>query len=547
MFFLFQDKVQKYNDLESDVKNLNGKLTKQKDNLLWYSEENENLKLKIIKLTQNVQSLEGSKKEFEKSIQKLQVTNHDLDKEVLRLEEKLVIFRDLFGKDSKLSSSLRRRSYQSDEERDEERMFKNALAPLIKEIKEKDNQIKTLKEAMEEKNSQIESLTSEIDRLDQNIAAQITEKIRNLHFSGDSSGENEHSECEAFTENSNRNSSNCHSSNVSRSNSIKLRTGSMSRSNSIKINNINSNHNSSNYSSTSTSNNVSRSNSIKIKSVSRSNSIKIKTNNVEQSGRISPEILMKNENDNNSTINENSAETTNNNEVETTTSKRNSSSVDEQGLTVTTDVFYGILREKKEMLEQKDREYYREKSVETTDDSTTNENTNTNTQTNFYSSSSSSRNRYSDSDSPTEIYTAIENALLDHYEENRPSPSLPSLAYNSDSKMCDKDMYEQLAELECMVNIKYKSPQVSPKQEYESNGTEGAQEANNEEENGPSTNENEELLECSGSSGGSRKSGELDERDSCNSEKLKEIIRLKGDGKSREGMDEVYYLDRGKD
>ena len=72
-------------------------------------------------------------------------------------------------------------------------MLTNALAPLMEEIKEKDHQIRTLHEAMEDKNLKIDSLTLEVDQLHQNIAAQITEKIRHVRVSGgsgcDSSGE----------------------------------------------------------------------------------------------------------------------------------------------------------------------------------------------------------------------------------------------------------------------------------------------------------------------------------------------------------------------
>ena len=407
--YYFQEKVDKFNDLEEEVKQLNGKLKKEKGNVLWYSEENEKLKIKIMKLSQNIQSLESSKKEFEKTIHQLQDTNKELDAEVKRLEEKLKIYGDLFGKDSKLSSSLRRRSYQSDEERDEEIMFKNALAPLMEEIKEKDSQIRSLHEAMEEKNLHIESLTSEIDRLDQNIAAQITEKIRNMHLSGDSSGENDQSESETYSE--------------------KL----------ICVNKRDRNSNE--YDA----------------DESPTNSIPRKNSTVGQPGRISPELNINNEN----TYLDKNKENNNNNSTGDTSP--------DQELTVTTDVFYGMLRDHQENMEQNDLNYYR--SI----------NDVTQSPTPRIDISKHDEHRYSGADSPTEtkFYITIENALLDNYnEDSRPSTSLPSLTNtpNNDvtnneteedisfKKMFVEDMCEQLAELECMVNIKYKSPQVSPKQ-----------------------------------------------------------------------------------
>ena len=106
--------MDKFNDVKDvkEVKALNGKLKEKKGNSQWYSKENERLKIKIERLSQNIQSLETSKKEFEKTIHQLQETNKDLDMEVKRLDEQTRVYSDLFAKDSRISMSLRRRSYQ---------------------------------------------------------------------------------------------------------------------------------------------------------------------------------------------------------------------------------------------------------------------------------------------------------------------------------------------------------------------------------------------------------------------------------------------------
>ena len=60
------------------MKVLNGKLKKEEGNSHWYSEENKRLKIKIERLSHNIQSLESSKKDFEKTIHQLQGQCNDI-------------------------------------------------------------------------------------------------------------------------------------------------------------------------------------------------------------------------------------------------------------------------------------------------------------------------------------------------------------------------------------------------------------------------------------------------------------------------------------
>lgn len=184
---LLQERMKHFDDVEELVEQLEIQVKKERAHAQWYADENDNLKIKIAKMADTIAKLEESKSDFERSIHQLSDKNKDLNDDVKRLEEKLEIYGHLFGKDSKLYSSLKRRSIQS--ERDEEKIIEKALSPLMEEIKEKDIQIRNLSKEVEEKQSTINSLTDEIDILEANLAAMVTEKIRKLHSAGDSSSE----------------------------------------------------------------------------------------------------------------------------------------------------------------------------------------------------------------------------------------------------------------------------------------------------------------------------------------------------------------------
>ena len=138
-------------------------------------------------MADTIRNLERSKFEFEQSVRELSDTNKDLNNDVKRLEQKLEIYTELFDKDSNFHSSLKRRSYQGDpsQEQADEKLIENALAPLMEEIKEKDVQIRNLQKAVEEKEVIVNSLNKEIDTLETNLAAMVTEKIRNMQVSND--------------------------------------------------------------------------------------------------------------------------------------------------------------------------------------------------------------------------------------------------------------------------------------------------------------------------------------------------------------------------
>ena len=139
-------------------------------------------------MADTIRNLERSKFEFEQSVRELSDTNKDLNNDVKRLEQKLEIYTELFDKDSHFHSSLKRRSYQGDpssQEQADEKLIENALAPLMEEIKEKDFQIRNLQKAVEEKEVIVNSLNKEIDTLETNLAAMVTEKIRNMQVSSD--------------------------------------------------------------------------------------------------------------------------------------------------------------------------------------------------------------------------------------------------------------------------------------------------------------------------------------------------------------------------
>ena len=159
----------------------------EQSHVQWYFDENEKLKIQTAKMADTIRNLERSKFEFEQSVRELSDTNKDLNNDVKRLEQKLEIYTELFDKDSNFHSSLKRRSYQGDpcQEQADEKLIENALAPLMEEIKEKDAQIRNLQKTVEEKEVIINSLNKEIDTLETNLAAMVTEKIRNMQVSND--------------------------------------------------------------------------------------------------------------------------------------------------------------------------------------------------------------------------------------------------------------------------------------------------------------------------------------------------------------------------
>lgn len=173
-----------YDEVEELVERLESQVKAGKANVQWYFEENEKLKIETAKMADTIRTLERAKFEFEQSVHELSETNKDLNNDVKRLEQKLEIYGELFDKDSNIS--LKRRSYQGDyREQDDERLITNALAPLMEEIKEKDAQIRSLQKTAEEKDKTINYLNKEIDLLETNLAAMVTEKIRNMNVSSD--------------------------------------------------------------------------------------------------------------------------------------------------------------------------------------------------------------------------------------------------------------------------------------------------------------------------------------------------------------------------
>jgi len=190
MFFLFQEKLAHFENVEELVERLEQQVKSEKSYVQWYYDENEKLKIQTAKMADTIRTLERSKFEFEQSVRELSDTNKDLNNDVKRLEQKLEIYTELFDKDSNFHSSLKRRSYsQGDhhlhQEQADEKLIENALAPLMEEIKEKDAQIRNLQKVVEEKEVIVNSLNKEIDTLETNLAAMVTEKIRNMQITSD--------------------------------------------------------------------------------------------------------------------------------------------------------------------------------------------------------------------------------------------------------------------------------------------------------------------------------------------------------------------------
>lgn len=186
-FNFFKERLTHFEDIEELVERLEHRVKTEQSHVQWYFDENEKLKIQTAKMADTIRNLERSKFEFEQSVRELSDTNKDLNNDVKRLEQKLEIYTELFDKDSNFHSSLKRRSYQGDpcQEQADEKLIENALAPLMEEIKEKDAQIRNLQKAVEEKEVIVNSLNKEIDTLETNLAAMVTEKIRNMQVSND--------------------------------------------------------------------------------------------------------------------------------------------------------------------------------------------------------------------------------------------------------------------------------------------------------------------------------------------------------------------------
>ena len=172
--------------MEDLVEQLEQQVKMEQSYVQWYFDENEKLKIQTAKMADTIRTLERSKFEFEQSVRELSDTNKDLNNDVKRLEQKLEIYTELFDKDSNFHTSLKRRSYQGDnQEQADEKLIENALAPLMEEIKEKDSQIRNLQKLVEEKDVTITSLNKEIDTLETNLASMVMEKIRGMQISND--------------------------------------------------------------------------------------------------------------------------------------------------------------------------------------------------------------------------------------------------------------------------------------------------------------------------------------------------------------------------
>ena len=177
MLFSFQEKVKSLENIEELVEQLENDLKKEKVHKQWYVDENERNKSKILKLSDKIQTLEESNRNFQLNIRDLTDTNIELRNDVKRLEQKLEIYGELFGQDSKLYASLKRRSYQPEHrEHDEAKIIENALSPLMEEMQEKDTLIKTLNSKLKEKDLAITALNDEIALWETNITAIFGDK-----------------------------------------------------------------------------------------------------------------------------------------------------------------------------------------------------------------------------------------------------------------------------------------------------------------------------------------------------------------------------------
>ena len=164
-------------NIEELVEQLENDLKKEKVHKQWYADENERNKSKILKLSDKIQTLEESNRNFQLNIRDLTDTNIELRNDVKRLEQKLEIYGELFGQDSKLYASLKRRSYQHENrEHDEAKIIENALSPLMEEIQEKDALIKTLNSKLKEKDVAITALNDEIALWETNITTIFGDK-----------------------------------------------------------------------------------------------------------------------------------------------------------------------------------------------------------------------------------------------------------------------------------------------------------------------------------------------------------------------------------
>ena len=164
-------------NLEELVEQLENDLKKEKVHKQWYADENERNKSKILKLSDKIKTLEESNRNFQLNIRDLTDTNIELRNDVKRLEQKLEIYGELFGQDSKLYASLKRRSYQHEHrEHDEAKIIENALSPLMEEIQEKDALIKTLNSKLKEKDLAITALNDEIALWETNITTIFGDK-----------------------------------------------------------------------------------------------------------------------------------------------------------------------------------------------------------------------------------------------------------------------------------------------------------------------------------------------------------------------------------
>ena len=174
-----QDKVKHLSEVEKLVEDLQEQIKNEKESSLLFTRDNEKLKMKISKMTDTIRNLEESKADTEKSLRILIENNRELDDDVKRLEQKLEIYSELFGKDASRTGSYRH-SYNSEAEREEERMLENALAPLMEEINEKATQIKKLEQQVLEKDQVINSLMAEVESLETNLSSMVTEKIERM-------------------------------------------------------------------------------------------------------------------------------------------------------------------------------------------------------------------------------------------------------------------------------------------------------------------------------------------------------------------------------
>ncbi|XP_065652061.1 girdin isoform X2 [Hydra vulgaris] len=175
-----QEKIRQFRDVEELVELLEREISKEKATTQWYSDQNETMQCKLDKMADTICQLEERNQRIEKEMQQLNISNHDLQNDVKRLEQKLEIYSDLFGENSTMRSSLKRLSFQSDR-LDEELLIGNALSPLTEEIKEKDEKIRELQALVLEKESSVNALIAEVELLEANLAAMVSEKIKRVY------------------------------------------------------------------------------------------------------------------------------------------------------------------------------------------------------------------------------------------------------------------------------------------------------------------------------------------------------------------------------